>query len=415
MSEWKEYKIGDMCLKVTDGAHNSPPEVTEGYPMFSVKDMDENGFDFSDVKLISRNDFDKLVKSDCKPLKNDVLIAKDGSYLKHVFVCKEEKEEVILSSIAILRPNVKIVNAFFLKYILKTSSVKNMMEGFVSGSALPRIVLKDFKKMVLQIPSVPTQHCIASILSAYDDLIENNNRRIALLEQMAEQIYKEWFVRMRFPGYQKTEFEKGVPKGWEVNPILTLCSKITDGTHDTPKPVDEGGVPLITGTHIVDGRIDFDSAYKISIDDHTKIKQRSYLDKGDIIFSNIGTIGSIAIVNEDFEYSVKNVIIFKPLSIEYSLFLYYMIKSPSVKEQLMLDSSGTSQKFITLGYIRKVKTVIPETELIKKFSQLVRPMFLEKSNLQLQTQTLKQTRDLLLPRLISGKLKVNELKEFELV
>ena len=113
MSEWKEYKIGDMCLKVTDGAHNSPPEVTEGYPMFSVKDMDENGFDFSDVKLISRNDFDKLVKSDCKPLKNDVLIAKDGSYLKHVFVCKEEKEEVILSSIAILRPNVKIVNAFF--------------------------------------------------------------------------------------------------------------------------------------------------------------------------------------------------------------------------------------------------------------------------------------------------------------
>jgi len=81
----------------------------------------------------------------------------------------------------------------------------------------------------------------------------------------------------------------------------------------------------------------------------------------------------------------------------------------------MLDSSGTSQKFITLGYIRKVKTVIPETELIKKFSQLVRPMFLEKSNLQLQTQTLKQIRDLLLPRLISGKLKVNELREFELV
>jgi type I restriction enzyme S subunit len=293
--------------------------------------------------------------------------------------------------------------------------IQNAVNSYVGASGRQRADAGFIANTILKLPELPIQHRIASILSAYDDMIENNNRRIALLEQMAEQIYKEWFVRMRFPGYENTEFEKGVPKGWEVNPILTLCSKITDGTHDTPKPVDEGGVPLITGTHIVDGRIDIDSAYKISIDDHTKIKQRSYLDKGDIIFSNIGTIGSIAIVNEDFEYSVKNVIIFKPLSIEYSLFLYYMIKSPSVKEQLMLDSSGTSQKFITLGYIRKVKTVIPETELIKKFSQLVRPMFLEKSNLQLQTQTLKQIRDLLLPRLISGKLKVNELREFELV
>lgn len=301
-------------------------------------------------------------------------------------------------------------NPKYVYYFLQTMK----LESFNCGAGVPTLNQNHLHKVKVKIHKKDEQHRIASILSAYDDLIENNNRRIALLELMAEQIYKEWFVRMRFPGYENTEFEKGVPKGWEVKPISTLCSKITDGTHDTPKPIDEGGVPLITGTHIIDGRIDFDSAYKISIDDHTKIKQRSYLDKGDIIFSNIGTIGSIAIVNEDFEYSVKNVIIFKPLSIEYSLFLYYMIKSPSVKEQLLLDSSGTSQKFITLGYIRKVKSVIPEAELIKKYSQLVRPMFLEKSNLQLQTQTLKQTRDLLLPRLISGKLRVEEVeKELE--
>jgi len=152
MSDWKRYKLGDLCTKITDGAHNSPAEVSEGYPMFSVKDMQENGFNYSDVKKISIFDLEKLVKADCKPLKDDVLIAKDGSYLKHVFVCDEEKEEVILSSIAILRPNKKIIAPHFLKYLLKTSSVKTMMEGFVSGSALPRIVLKDFKKMILLLP-----------------------------------------------------------------------------------------------------------------------------------------------------------------------------------------------------------------------------------------------------------------------
>lgn len=383
MSKWKEYKIGNMCSKVTDGAHNSPSEVAEGYPMFSVKDMEENGFNYSDVKLISRNDYDKLAKSDCKPLKNDVLIAKDGSYLKHVFVCEEEKEEVILSSIAILRPNQNIVEPHFLKYILKTSSVKTMMEGFVSGSALPRIVLKDFKKMVLQLPPIEEQPRIASILSAYDDLIENNNRRIALLEQMAEQIYKEWFVRMRFPGYENTEFEKGVPKGWKERKLSDLL-KLSYGKSLLDEKRDGGEYPVYGSSGIVGF--------------HSKS-----LAKGPgIIVGRKGNVGSLFYSYTDFfvidtAYYVES---------EYSfIYLLHLLKTVHfIDGDAAVPGLNREQAYSN-------KIFFPGEDLVEKFDSLVSPIYQQRRNLQNQVQTLKQTRDLLLPRLISGKLMVKDVKK----
>lgn len=256
------------------------------------------------------------------------------------------------------------------------------------------------------LPDSKKQQIIAAILNTYDALMKVNNQRIKLLEETASELYKEWFVRLRFPEYKNTKFVKGIPEAWELKPILSLCSRITDGTHDTPKPLKEG-IPLITGKHLIDGRIDFESAYKISLEDHEKIKRRSGLVKGDILFSNIGTIGSTAVVNEDFEYSVKNVIIFKPALSQYSLFLYYMILSEGVREQMLMDAFGTSQQFISLGYIRKLKTIIPTKNLIFRFSEIVVPMFEQIQNLQQQNTHLRQIRDRLLPRLISGKLQVN--------
>ena len=121
--------------------------------MASVKDMEANGFSRLSMKTISDQDFENLEKSDCKPLKGDVLIAKDGSYLKHVFVWEDDFDVVILSSIAILRPNLKKIMPRFMAMMLRQESTKSMMSGYVSGSALPRIILKDFKRMKLLLPT----------------------------------------------------------------------------------------------------------------------------------------------------------------------------------------------------------------------------------------------------------------------
>ena len=151
---WRVKRIGDICLKITDGSHYSPKYYADGKPMASVKDMSNHGFSIENIKTISERDFKRLKKSDCMPMRNDVLIAKDGSYLKHVFVWNYDMEIVILSSIAILRPNKKMITPHFLALTLKQGATKSMMSGYVSGSALPRIILNDFAKMKLLVPSI---------------------------------------------------------------------------------------------------------------------------------------------------------------------------------------------------------------------------------------------------------------------
>ena len=167
-SDWTEASLDDVCIRITDGSHYSPTDAPESpYPMYSVKDMETYGFNPSSCKHISEEDFRKMQKSDCVPLLNDILVAKDGSYLKEIFICSEEKDEAILSSIAIFRPDTNVIVPEVLLYLLKQPSVrKDVGDNYVSGSALPRIVLKDFKKYRFKLPSMDEQQKVGSILHA---------------------------------------------------------------------------------------------------------------------------------------------------------------------------------------------------------------------------------------------------------
>ena len=151
-----KYKLEDICLKITDGSHYSPvDDKNSTIPMFSVKDMEEFDFNYSNCKHISNEEYEKMIKNDCIPKINDVLVAKDGSYLKEIFVNETEDNKAILSSIAIFRPNTKIINPYFLCYLLKTPNVLNYVkDNCVSGSALPRIILRAFKGIELNIPNL---------------------------------------------------------------------------------------------------------------------------------------------------------------------------------------------------------------------------------------------------------------------
>ena len=164
-----KYKLRDICNLVTDGSHYSPKAVPYGYPMLSVKDMREYGFDYSNCKMIGESDFRLMESSGCVPEVGDVLVAKDGSYLKEIFICNEYKDQAILSSIAIFRANKSIVLPEFLCYLLKSPKVYNYIsQNCVSGSALPRIVLKTFKDVELEIPSLETQKRIVDTLLPID-------------------------------------------------------------------------------------------------------------------------------------------------------------------------------------------------------------------------------------------------------
>lgn len=154
---WQVCPLSELCLKITDGSHSSPISVESGYPMASVKDMTSWSIDESSCRHISEADFGLLVKNHCRPAVNDILIAKDGSYLKHVFVVEEDRDIVLLSSIAILRPDMTKVLPHVLCMNLRQSETKTRLSGYVSGVAIPRIVLKDFAKFLLIRPPPQVQ------------------------------------------------------------------------------------------------------------------------------------------------------------------------------------------------------------------------------------------------------------------
>lgn len=183
--DWDSVALEDVTSRITDGAHLSPPTVESGYPMASVKDMYDWGIYTEGCRHISKDDFDELVRTDCRPLKDDILIAKDGSYLKHVFVAEQDLDVVILSSIAILRPNGKY-HPLLLATFLKLESTRDSLENIVTGAVIPRIVLKDFRKFQLKLPPAEEQErALAAIEPIYRKCWENN-RQVRTLEKLRD-------------------------------------------------------------------------------------------------------------------------------------------------------------------------------------------------------------------------------------
>lgn len=278
------------------------------------------------------------------------------------------------------------------------------LSGLDSGASIPSMTARTYYSIKIDLPDLTTQKRIANILSTYDSLIEANNRRIELLEQTAQELYKEWFVRFRFPGHENAKFEDGIPEGWEIKRMNEFCY-LTDGTHDTPKPVDVG-VPLVTGRCISSGFVDFDAAYNISKADHEGIKKRSGLKSGDILFSNIGTVGNCCIVDYDREFSVKNVIIFKPETMRDTAYLYYWMTSSTMQEIFGAQTNGASQQFVGLTFMRRYKLLVPKDDILEAFADKVLPIVEQKRLLHQKNLNLVAQRDMLLPRLMSGKLEV---------
>ena len=179
--------LGEVCSRLTDGSHFSPKSVEHGYHMPSVKDMTDNGFDFSSCKQISKGDYESLLNTGCKPKVNDVLIAKDGSMLKYVFPVKKEEEIVVLSSIAILTPRTDIINSAYLSYYLRGDKIKEKtIREFSSKGGVPRIILKNFKKITIIIPPLSEQQRIVSILDTFEASIQNLEAQLKQRENQYE-------------------------------------------------------------------------------------------------------------------------------------------------------------------------------------------------------------------------------------
>ena len=276
----------------------------------------------------------------------------------------------------------------------------------------PYVNLKDQRKMLIDLPSLPVQQKIASILSSYDELIENNKQRISLLEQMAEEIYKEWFVRLRFPGYEKAKIVDGLPEGWERKPINSYVNIISGYAFKTEAFHNEGLYKLVTIKNVQDGFFVIqttDYIYELP----KNLKEDCKLKDKDIILTLTGNIGRICMVYGENYLLNQRVAKLKPKQENYFEFVYLMFRTSFLRATLENLSNGAAQQNLSPIEMGKLEFPFPSEIILTQFSVITKSFFDEIIILNKKNQLLQETRDLLLPRLISGKLSVAHLVEKE--
>lgn len=413
-------KLNQLCTKITDGSHFSPKGIQAGYPMLSVKDMLNNGFSYENCKFISSADYAELVKSDCKPKKNDILIAKDGSYLKHVFVIKDEIEQAILSSIGILRPDLQKVYPEYLKYYLQTSSVKETVtKKYVSGSALPRIILKNFGEIDIIFKDLNTQKKLAKVLSTLDSKIELNNRINAELEAMAKTIYDYWFVQFDFPDQNSKpykasggkmvwneELKREIPdiKEWQVGSLLEIANFDNGLACQKFRPIDSNYLRVIKIKEMNEGFSENSELVR------SNIPSKAIIENGDVLFSwsasldvKIWTGGSGALNQHIFKVSSDKF----PRS-----FYFFQLINYLSHFKMMAENRKTTMGHITQEHLKQSRIIIPPKEITLSLEKVLNPIIEKKIKCDIENQKLTELRDWLLPMLMNGQVKVKEAEKY---
>lgn len=403
-----EIRFGELYEIPSSNGLSRPSAVRgEGYKMVNMGELFANNIildmEMERVKM-SEKELQKFLLKD-----GDLLFARQSLVASGAGKCsivKALSEETTFESHLIrVRLNNRVANPWYYYYLFQLPY--NPVKTIVNQCAQAGIRGSELVNIKVPLLDLQKQTKIASILSAYDDLIENNNKRIKILEQMAENLYKEWFVRFRFPGYETAEFENGIPKGWDIVKLKKIA-KLKSGYAFKSEWWTEIGVPVIKIKDIQDGKITLHQLDCVSKENAEKAK-KFMVQSGDLLIALTGaTIGKTAlIVYEGYlvnqrvgKFFVKNP------SVDYIGFLYCLINRPWIQEKIICYAgSNAAQPNISPLDIENFK-ILYNKEIVDKFNLKMKNIIKMIISLQKTNFLLIKQRDLLLPRLMSGKLEV---------
>lgn len=388
-SEWTLSTIGDVCLLVTDGSHFSPKSVENGEPMVSVKDFTPYGFDFSSCRKISDTDYATLKKNGCVPEVEDILIGKDGArYFEDIIIYRQNERPALLSSIAILRCDKSKILPDYLYYILRTPFFrKNVKDNYGSGSAIPRIILKDFKRMPICYPSIKHQKEIISILVALDQHIMTNQKINDNLQQQAKALYAEMFL---------SRSNDDVISG-----TLSDIAVITMGQSPSGSSYNEDGV----GEVFYQGRAEFGFRFPKRRLFTTEPKRMA--ETGDVLLSVRAPVGDLNVAYEGCCIG-RGLGAIHSKTGHSSFVLYTMF---ALRSQLdVFNGEGTVFGSINRDALNAIPIDIPPVTEINQFEAIAHPIDeLIRANYE-ENCRLEAIRDSLLPKLMSGEINVADIQ-----
>lgn len=334
----------------------------------------------------------------------DLAIVRTG-YPGTAAVIPKNFPECNCSDLVIVRPG-RLVNANYLCAVFNSVYGKDLVGGRLVGAAQQHFNIGEAKELKLNLPPLPIQRKIAAVLSAYDDLIENNNRRIALLEKMGEELYREWFVRLRFPGHESTKIVKGVPEGWTAERFDAVIQT------NPSTPIRKGELA---------DRIEMEDVQTGKKFAFGKAGQQIYsggarFRKGDTIFARITPClqnGKIAKVNDsiDIAFGSTEFFVFRAIDrVSTSNFVYYLSNSNFVRDTAIASMTGASgRQRADVASVENIIILRPPFALLEKFESMLSPIDRHIQRMLRANQNASESRDRLLTRLMSGKIDLEAL------
>jgi type I restriction enzyme S subunit len=388
----QRFKIKEIAKDFGDapfGSNLKSKDYTvSGIPVIQGGNIVEQKFEWNNKLYVSEEKFNSLKRSHCRA--GDLVFPKIGNRTvgSCTIVPAVEGHKVFLLSTNMMKVSVKpeIANLQYVYYYFCQKHIRQYIVSIAGGGAQPIFNLTTLKNFEIELPPVPIQHKIAAILSAYDDLIENNTRRIEILEEMARSLYREWFVNFRFPGHEQVKMvdsELGlIPEGWEFGRLDDAL--ILQRGFDLPtKQRKEGSIPIyastgITGTH-----------------NEAKVKAPG------VVTGRSGSLGTVIYVDEDF-WPLNTTLWVKEFRRVTPLYAFYLLSDLKLEQY----NSGAAVPTLNRNDIHGLPVVLPPQRILEQFNQFVEPLIVLKKNLIKRNDNLRQTRDLLLPKLISGEINV---------
>lgn len=407
MSEWKRCTVGDVC-EVFDGPHATPPQSNDGPIYLGIPSIRSDGsIDYENSKRISYENYPKWTKR-VTPQENDVVFSYEANLESYARI-PAGFEGCLGRRMAIMRPDPSAIDARFLYYYTQSPAWKAVIASrTVLGATVNRIPIATFPEFPLRLPSLPAQQRIAGVLSAYDKLIENNRRQIKLLEEAAQRLYKEWFVDLRFPGHETTPIHNGIPEGWTKGSLLDLADVVRGCSYSSDQIVAGNRTLINLGNLTPFGGFRFGYEKPFS----GKARPDQTVCQGDVVMGlteqATGLAGYAALlpcVPTDSVISA-DLVKLSPREGVPRLFVYALLQYGRLSALILPLANGTKIKHLRPESLPRAVALLPATALMKRYAEVVKPMFDKIALAQQQIVAAREARDRLLPKLMSGEIEV---------
>ena len=332
---WKTAQLSEVCTKITDGSHNPPERAPHGRLMLSSQNIFDNRLDLSSHRFVNEDDFHRENQR-TRVSPGDVLLTIVGTIGRCLVVSNEMPQFMLQRSVAVFGPDHSLLQSEFLARVLQSQKLQNTLQGLAKGVAQKGVYLNELRGLQIPLPPLEVQQEIVAEIEGYQKVIDGAR---SVIDNYRPNIY--------------------IHPDWPMLELGEVCD-VRDGTHESPKYVLEG-YPLITSKNLKNGFIDFTDANLITRENLDAINRRSKVDPGDILMPMIGTIGNPVIADATREYAVKNVALIKfPKNCAVdNRFLKDVLDSAAMQARFQRHASGSTQKFIALGFIRKLTIPVP--------------------------------------------------------